>query len=384
MVDHNAGGAAPRFSRQQYEILLRCSEKQDLAEWTEWRKACPDEPILLEGADLRKAHLVDADLPEAHLEKADLREARLDGAYLWAAWLQGANLHGAHLPAAKLIGARLEGAHLREAHLEGAYLGEAHLEGADLWSAQLQGANLWAACLQGASLWDANLQGAWFSGAHLEGVNLHAAQIEGADFHEAIVDGATLLSGCAVDRQTNFTTVALDGARVDPGLKQLLQYNVRRLRWEKWYQSQPRALARAARTFWALSDYGHSTRSIMAWFMACAAVFAAIYYVWGLICYQLGWDGLVANLFEVGGQPLDWWVVPFRAAYLSVVTMTTLGFGDLHASPNSIVGHMLLVIQAILGYVLLGALLTRFAVLFTAGGPAATFPRPKKQGGPLP
>ena len=36
-------------------------------------------------------------------------------------------------------------------------------------------------------------------------------------------------------------------------------------------------------------------------------------------------------------------------------------------------GHLLLTIQVILGYVLLGALVTRFAVLFTAGGPAGKF-----------
>jgi len=36
-------------------------------------------------------------------------------------------------------------------------------------------------------------------------------------------------------------------------------------------------------------------------------------------------------------------------------------------------GHALLAIQVILGYVLMGALVTRFAVLFTAGGPAGKF-----------
>jgi hypothetical protein len=36
-------------------------------------------------------------------------------------------------------------------------------------------------------------------------------------------------------------------------------------------------------------------------------------------------------------------------------------------------GHALLALQVILGYVLLGALVTRFAVLFTAGGPAGQF-----------
>ena len=62
-----------------------------------------------------------------------------------------------------------------------------------------------------------------------------------------------------------------------------------------------------------------------------------------------------------------------RPIYFSVVTMTTLGFGDMYANAQSIWGHLLLTIQVILGYVLLGALVTRFAVLFTAGGPAGKF-----------
>jgi hypothetical protein len=57
--------------------------------------------------------------------------------------------------------------------------------------------------------------------------------------------------------------------------------------------------------------------------------------------------------------------------------MTTLGFGDMYANAHSFLrglfGSVLLVLQVILGYVLLGALVTRFAVLFTAGGPAAKF-----------
>ncbi len=38
---------------------------------------------------------------------------------------------------------------------------------------------------------------------------------------------------------------------------------------------------------------------------------------------------------------------------------------------------MLLALQVILGYVLLGALVTRFAVLFTADGPAGRFSKEK-------
>ena len=63
----------------------------------------------------------------------------------------------------------------------------------------------------------------------------------------------------------------------------------------------------------------------------------------------------------------------WHALYFSVVTMTTLGFGDIAANPDSWADQTLLMVQVILGYVLLGALVTRFAVLFTAGGPAGKF-----------
>jgi len=49
------------------------------------------------------------------------------------------------------------------------------------------------------------------------------------------------------------------------------------------------------------------------------------------------------------------------------------------ANAQSIWGHILLTFQVILGYVLLGALITRFAVLFTAGGPADRFADEKKE-----
>ena len=69
----------------------------------------------------------------------------------------------------------------------------------------------------------------------------------------------------------------------------------------------------------------------------------------------------------------------WHSLYFSVVTMTTLGFGDMYANAESISGHILLTIQVILGYVLLGALVTRFAVLFTAGGPAGKFADDKEE-----
>ena len=61
-----------QFDEEQYKMLLRCSEKKDMTEWNEWRKANEKTPILLEGANLRGAHLEGAISCGAHLEGAKL------------------------------------------------------------------------------------------------------------------------------------------------------------------------------------------------------------------------------------------------------------------------------------------------------------------------
>lgn len=109
------------------------------------------------------------------------------------------------------------------------------------------------------------------------------------------------------------------------------------------------------RCFWELSDYGMSTPRILAVFPFSAIGFALLYYLWGLLAPP----GIVENLFKVAGMAVPFYVVPIRALYFSVVTMTTLGFDDLHANPASVWGHVFLAVQVILGYVILGALITR-------------------------
>ncbi len=337
------------FSQEQYDMLKRCSDEKDMTEWNEWRKKHPGDEILLQKAYLVGAHLEGASLGEAHLEGAVLGEAHLEGASLGGAHLENANLFQAHLENADFFLAHLENANLFQAHLENAKLWETHLEGADLREAHLEDAKLWE--------------------AHLEGANLGGAHLEGASFRFAAVDGSTLIASVKLDRFTDFTGVGLNNARVEPGIKQLLEYNIRRLRWEEWYEKHPK-LKLLVRPFWLMSDYGRSTERIVFTFFGLALVFANIYYHWA----RLASPGIVENLLvDRNGVDVQWWLVPLRTLYFSIVTQTTLGFGDMYARAQSICGHILLSLQVILGYVLLGALVTRFAVLFTAGGPAGEF-----------
>lgn len=330
----------------QYEMLKRCSDAKNITEWNQWRKKHPDEEIWLEGADLTGI--------------------RLDGIIFNN---QEAHDRGSNVYLKKAI--------LRKASLKNSKLNHAYLEEAKFNMAKLQHSD--------------------FHDAHVQGTIFFESEIQEADFHNVIVDGETSFCKCKVNRYTknkkytNFEVVGLDNCRIEPSIKQLLEYNIRRKNWESWYRDEDepiqhgvfifknkkirlitnKVLTWFVRKFWWISDYGISTKRIIFTFFGLAFAFAIIYYAFGLIDSP----GIVSNLFVIENtqEIVASWLVPFRAVYFSIVTMTTLGFGDMYANAQSIWGHIFLTIQVILGYVLMGALVTRFAVLFTAGGPAGKF-----------
>jgi len=337
-----------KFNQEQYDLLLRCSKNRDISEWNEWREDNENVQLHLEGASLPKAHLAGANLMDAHLE----------GAQLTRAVLKNADLYGAHLDKANLYGSNLERAELRCCYLRGANLRGASLEGADLEGASAQRAVFVNANLAGANLKYSSLSGSVF----------READLRGADLRHAIIDDNTLFWNCTVNRRTDFRGVALNVLQIDAGTKQCLEYNIRRMNWEDWYRIHPLRQI-LVRSFWWMSDYGRSTGRVMLTFLALALGFAAVYY----ICGVLHPPGIVTNLFEGPEGPVPTWLVPIRVLYFSVVTMTTLGFGDMYANCQSLLGHVLLTLQVLLGYVLLGAIVTRLAILFGSGGPSAKF-----------
>ena len=346
--------AERRFSEEQYEMLKRCSEKGDMTEWNEWREGHTGEEILLQGANLKGANLQGASLLRADLQGANLEKANLQEALLAHACLQGASIRGANL---------------REAIVVHANLKEADLLGADLQKAGLARANL-----QKAGLRYAKLQEAILAHADLQKTELLGRCLQGANLRMAIVDGSTLIEPSEFDRFTDFTGVGLGSARMEPGIRQLLEYNIRRLGWERWYGGEGgksweirvrKLVTSPVRGFWWVSDYGLSTWRIVGTFFAFTFAFALVYYA----CALVAAPGVVNSLLEGKEGPVASWLVPWRALYFSIVTMTTLGFGDMHANSQSFWGHLLLTLQVLLGYVLLAALVTRFAVMFMGGGP---------------
>jgi hypothetical protein len=313
-------------------------------EWNSWRASNPAINPSLRGADL-----VGTDLAGFNLSGADLSGADLDGVDMTGANMKMASLARADLTGAKLAGAELYKAGLRDAFgvgsdLSGAYLAEADLAGADLRGADLSDANL-----SGADLSDANLSGADLSGADLSGTDVRCTDmslviLDGANVNELRygpfssmrghyfgVRGLTSCHGNAL-----FVRDAQDQDYLET-LKRSIDQSP---------QGWRRRMKQMAFEAWALIDFGRSLAKPAMYALIIASAFGVLYsfdsgFDWGLMDYSGSAD------------------TPLSPFYYSIVTYTTLGFGDI--TPQDWLGEIIVVAEVVLGYTTLGLLLSILA-----------------------
>ena len=305
----------------------------------------------LAGMDLSGLKLTNADLTDADLSGADLHDAHLSGADLSAAQLFGADLTGAHLAHAILRNANLTGADLTDADLSGIQATQAGFGLATLHRAQLQGA-----VLDGASLSQADLTEACLNNADLSGSRLREAILTNADFTAADLRDAHLSLSDVTG--ASFRNSDLRNARV------------RMLRGYKkadWIGADIRDVGFAGgmllRRFIMdqnyIMEFRHSGRTA-----------GFLYYPW-MITSDCGrslarWCGMILTLVILfgllyQGVGVDYgvhetWFSPY---YFSIVTITTLGYGDV--LPATLGSQWIAVSEVVVGYMMLGGLLSIFS-----------------------
>ncbi len=295
----------------------------------------------LVGADLKGLDLSGYDLSGADLSRADMSGARLMKATLRSATLFETCLDGAELMAADLSEANLERcsaakAGFGRASLVGASLFSAELDGASFTGADLTDVDARATCFRKARIREAKLDRADLTGAILASVDLCDTTVEGADFHDADLRGAALrnVRGYASANWVgaDFRDVCFNGA-----------YLLRRFALDQNFLAEFRAESRGHAAlywvWWASSDCGRSFVRWALWTMFIAAVFAGAF----------TFVELDPGAHATALTPL----------YYSVVTLTTLGYGDV--LPASEAAQILAMTEVILGYVMLGGLLSIFA-----------------------
>jgi hypothetical protein len=252
----------------------------------------------------------------------------------------------ATLNEAQLLGADLTGADLTNANAFSVMFGRSDLTDAVLFNATLNDATLSHANLTGADLRTANLEGARLREATLVRADFSRARMNGADLTQADVDHAvfrdTDLSRSRVKAVTGYSTADWIGIDIlDADFAGA--YMVRRTIMDQNYLYEFRHKSRlnaVVYQLWSItSDCGRSFARWVFWTAIIAVLFAVAY----------GFVDIDYGAYETGLSPL----------YYSVVTMTTLGYGD--ALPASLGGQVVAMIQVVIGYVMLGGVLSIFA-----------------------
>jgi hypothetical protein len=271
---------------------------------------------------LRAARLAGADLAGAALARADLAHAQL----------QGANLSGADLSGASLAHARLERTGLQRATLRSADLSYAHLDAADLTGADLSEALLHDMDLTRVDLRDARL------------------------FSARITDPVWWLDMPRADLRGR--TVFPDGLPEHPiqdvqGLPPLLRRQIADAQYLRDMHRKATPFGRSVIWLWgATCAYG---QSFGRWGLCTAALLVWFSVLYTLVPFQFAIDAVAGDQAVAHVHRPDF----FQALYFSISTMMTLGLGDV--APASPPARVLVSAQEILGYIMLGGLLSIFS-----------------------
>lgn len=304
------------------------------------------EPVFEPGAHLVGVDLSGRDLSGVDLRGANLAEADLRGTKLLGANLAEASLFRADLERAHLLGANLRDADLTEAKAHAVILGSADLTGATLFAADLSEATLTEAVLCDADARSTNFSDCRLRGADLRGAEMRASVLTDADLSGAAVHGADFAEASLVRAHmrnvTGFSEAHWVGADIS-GMDFTSAYTLRRFVMDQNY----------------LFEFRHASRAN-----------ALIYRVWSITSdcgRSLGrWAVLTATMAVLFGAAYTQVALDYgdhRTAlspfYFSVVTLTTLGYGDV--LPASLVAQVVVLAEVVVGYIMLGGLLSIFA-----------------------
>lgn len=303
--------------------------------WNQWREANPK--II---PDLREMIFA-----EASLDGVNFRETNLCKADLGNTSLQQAHLGGAHLEEANLWGANCDGALCAGAFFTKATLARANFAGANLTTVDFKGAMLNYVCFEGATLTNASFEGASllcgsFKQANLVGVNLQDADLRRVEFDGADISGVKYTAKSTRKNIDNYQGIRVDGCFGDPVFKRFAQdqdylYTIKRRHPKFWFP-----------VWWWSSQCGQKPAWLAYWALAIIVLFGGIYSVMSWYPIFLKWPDSPS------------WFTPF---YFSIVTFTTLGFGDV--TPISLWGEICVTLEVVLGYFALGLLVSVFANL---------------------
>jgi hypothetical protein len=212
----------------------------------------------------------------------------------------------------------------------------ARLDGATMTKADLMGSDLRCASLRDCRMREANLTFVDFTSADMRGVDMSLSNVQGSSFTNADLRGARLRMITGFEKATWIGTDIRD-------INFAGAYRVRRYIMDENYLKEFREQSAFSnflyKIWWLTSDCG---RSMTRWFL-CTLVLVFFF-------------AFLYTLVEIDYGEHPTWLSPI---YYSVVTLTTLGYGDV--VPASLPGQIIAIAEVVSGYVMLGGLISIFS-----------------------
>ncbi len=310
-------------------------------------------------------NFVDYNLKGANLKASDLTNANLR--YIN---FSGADFRGANLQGAKLCGANLEHTLLSRVNMVGADLRGANLERADVrWSnlnrVLLSGARLEWADMRWCNLMDSNIYNANLCFLNMDHSNLNYVKLSSYKYSPITISkkrGEKYYRFGHYNKQTTFLGVNTN--YINWANNRELKRFIIKQQFIHDFIKKSKINKHVWAPLWRVTcDYGNS---IFRWLMTACIVVLTFAFL-----FSLG-HGTPPADFNSGLQAHTSGVLPillvnsafnwFTPLYFSIVTFTTLGFGDV--APLNLSAQLLVSLEVIFGYFMLGGLLTIFAEKF--------------------
>lgn len=376
--------------------------KQGVEVWNKWREDQPTifgiEKIAIKGLDLTGANFqgcffTDCAFAKCNLSKANLSNAGLDECDLFDVNMEEVSFLETKLSSCWFVRGKGESADFYNAQLSNVEFLDCNLHRANFMNAKLEGVGYKDCKLDEIILFDADLKGVKIEGcslargefdfskssdivcrsSNLSGAMFDQARLEDGLFMAVVMKNASLkeseLVKCklfGVDlllsdfRWCNLEETNLSGIKYSKSTRQKKYQGIRisssfgQERFKRFAQDQSYIeelrnsglVGKWIFWFWfVLADCGRSFWPWACWSAAMALAFAAIFFY-----------GLGPESFHINSElPAAFTTM----IYYSVVTFTTLGFGDL--TPATTTAAWWVMAEVILGYIMLGGLISILA-----------------------
>lgn len=274
------------------------------------------------GSDLGNGYCFwhDKTIDKSSMELSERLESYASGGGM----LQGISLKRANLKNVNLVipgsadGYDMRGADLYRANLENAHLFNINLENASLMKANLYHANIHCAQLENTNLLGTKLQGAKIDnikvGSHVQQEAIAKQADKNKDYEKA-----RDFYEQSEEIYRNLRKAAEgDGIYTLAGHFARKELTMRRMQYDKW--SQKRIVSKAVDLF---CGYGESPFNVIAFSLMLIFVCAILFFIFGVQSSE----GMIQLSFDNSlWQNLNHF---FSTIYFSVVTFTTLGYGDI-------------------------------------------------------